>query len=32
MANRNGLDWGWGFLALAILIAGLVMLLMGWRL
>jgi hypothetical protein len=32
MANRNGLDFGWGFLAAAILIAGLLMLLFGWRL
>jgi len=32
MANRNGLDFGWGFLAVAILIAGLLMLLFGWRL
>jgi hypothetical protein len=32
MANRDGPDWGFGFLAFAILIAGLIMLMMGWRL
>jgi hypothetical protein len=32
MANKDGPDWGWGFLAAAILIAGVLMLLFGWRL
>jgi len=31
MANSEGPDWGFGFLAFAILIAGLIMLLFGLR-
>lgn len=31
MANKGGPDFGFGFLAFAILIAGLLALLLGWR-
>ncbi len=30
MANKGGLDFGWGFLAFAMLIAGVLLLGLGW--